>query len=98
MSCSTYQNPWAGPVKPYAQFSPVLNHCGELGAAIWVASMYLISSSKAWASSGEAKYPYFSPQKRQVPASRSNTWRAERSGPVTWRPSSSRMGAPDSSY
>ena len=36
---STYQKPWAGPVSPYDQLSPVLNHCGELGAAIWLASM-----------------------------------------------------------
>ena len=41
MAPSTYQKPWAGPVRPYAQLSPVLNHCGELGAAIWLAQHVL---------------------------------------------------------
>lgn len=36
--------PCAGPEIPYAQFSPVLNHCGEFGAAIWCTSMYTSSS------------------------------------------------------
>ena len=38
------QWPWAGPSMPYAQLSPVLNHCGLLGAAIWCSSMYTSSS------------------------------------------------------
>ncbi len=41
---STNQWPWAGPAMPYAQCRPVLNHCGELGAPIWRASIAHISS------------------------------------------------------
>src|SRR5690606_10483688 len=52
---STYQKPCAGPSRPYAQWRPGLTHCGEFGAAICAASMYLSSSSKASASSVEAK-------------------------------------------
>ena len=36
---STYQKPWDGPVMPYSWLSPVLNHWGEFGAAIWWSSM-----------------------------------------------------------
>ena len=55
VSGSTYQKPCFGPVRSYLWLSPVLNHCGLLGAAICVASMYLSSSSKACASSAVAK-------------------------------------------
>ena len=62
-----------GPSMPYAQFNPVLNHCGLLGAIICFANMYLTSSKKAFASSSEEKYPPFHPQYVQAPASLSKT-------------------------
>ena len=44
VSGSTKRCPCGGPVMPYAQCSPVLNHCGEFGAARCVAIMYASSS------------------------------------------------------
>ncbi|VVB56743.1 Uncharacterised protein [uncultured archaeon] len=55
VSGSTYQCPCGRPLMPYAQLNPLLNHCGELGAAICESSIHVSSSSKASASSCEAK-------------------------------------------
>src|SRR5918996_927114 len=49
---------------------PQLNHTGELNAAIWLSRMCVSSSSKAAASSSEAKYPPSRPQPAIVPATR----------------------------
>ena len=44
VSWSATQCPCAGPLMPYAHASPVLNHCGLLGAHIWCVIMYASSS------------------------------------------------------
>src|SRR5664280_3514491 len=59
--------------------TPMLNHTGELKAAIWWMTRYFSSARNTSASSSSAKYPSFSPQVVTVSTTRSATWRSDHS-------------------
>src|ERR1700730_12381579 len=59
--------------------TPMLNHTGELNAAIWWMIRCFNSARKTSASSSSTKYPSLMPQAATVSTTRSATWRNDHS-------------------